>query len=350
MLVGLYGYHVVAAHLTEAGALAEQLMRIAERERSAVLGVMGHFARGLVRHALGDQVAAHAENERALALYEPSQHRTHLELYRANVGIYTLGETVRTLWLLGYPDQALARAASAVEAAQALGDPRSLAFVLVFATFVRQFRREPAEALAWAERTEALCDEYGIAADRAWVVPVRGWALAALGHVDEGLETLREGIAALRRSGAELTLPYYYALLADALVAAGRTGEALDACDEGLAVAHRTGQVCYDPELHRLRGECVLQAASAEGASLAGVANEQAERCFAAAVDLARSQHAKVYELRAAMRLAQLRWDRGHRADARRILGDVLAWFTEGSETVDLRDARRLSEAFARES
>jgi len=52
----------------------------------------------------------------------------------------------------------------------------------------------------------------------------------------------------------------------------------------------------------------------------------------------------------AAMRLAQLRWDRGHRADARRILGDVLAWFTEGSETVDLRDARRLSEAFARES
>jgi predicted ATPase len=91
----------------------------------------------------------------------------------------------------------------------------------------------------------------------------------------------------------------------------------------------------------------VLQAASAEGASLAGVGNEQAERCFAAAVDLARSQHAKVYELRAAMRLAQLRWERGHRDEARRILGDVIAWFTEGFETVDLRDAQRLLDSFA---
>jgi len=205
---------------------------------------------------------------------------------------------------------------------------------MVLLSIVRQFRREPAEARASADETVAFCDAHEIGQERAWVLPVRGWAVAALGRTDEGIASLRESISTYIASGSQHTLPYYQLLLAESLLAAGSTRDALAQCETALATAARIGEIAYDAELHRLRGECLRRA---EGASAAEAGEE-----LDAALRIACAHGARVYELRAATSLASLWRVQGRAAEARTLLATTLDSFTEGLDTADLRDARHL--------
>ena len=150
---------------------------------------------------------------------------------------------------------------------------------------------------------------------------------------------LEQGMAAWRAVGAELGRPYFLTLLAEACEKAGQAKEGLSALAEALALVHQTGERFYEAELHRLKGELLLQHAVAQ--------QEEAETCFQQALDVARSQQAKSLELRATMSLSRL-WQRQSKRDAaRELLAPIYAWFTEGLDTTDLQDAKELLAALA---
>ena len=163
---------------------------------------------------------------------------------------------------------------------------------------------------------------------------MRGWALAHQGQVEEGIEQITQGLRAYRATGAVLFQPYYLALLAEAQGTLGEPETGLTALAEALTLAETTGERWCEQELYRLKGELLLQQSSDHQA--------EAEACFYHALDLARNQQAKSFELRAATSLARLWQSQGKREEARELLGDVYGWFTEGFDTVDLKDAKAL--------
>ena len=153
---------------------------------------------------------------------------------------------------------------------------------------------------------------------------------------------MRQGLADLRATGGEIRLPYYLALLAETYGKTGQLEHGLTLLTEALAQAHNTGENWWAAELHRLQGELLLHAEDPGRR-----AELTAEEWFQQALDMARSQQAKVLELRAAMSLSRLWQQQGKRHAAHDLLAEIYAWFTEGFDTADLQDARTLLEALA---
>jgi predicted ATPase len=236
----------------------------------------------------------------------------------------------RALWHLGYPDQALHSSNRAVAIAKEVSHPFSLAGALSWAAALHQLRREADQTRAVAEADLALTAEQSIPFFAAHTVIIRGWALVEQGQCEEGVTCLREGIDAYRATGANHESSHWFALLADACGKAGQTEEALSAVRDALAEIERTGIRYHEAELHRLDGE------------FRHGFDEAAEACFHRAIAVARAQQAKSFELRAALSLARL-WQRQGKCDAARdLLAPVYAWFTEGFDTADLREAAAL--------
>jgi predicted ATPase len=163
---------------------------------------------------------------------------------------------------------------------------------------------------------------------------LQGWALVEQGQIEEGIAQIRQGLAALRLIGAEAHRPYYLALLADAYGKAGQNEEGLRALTEALALVNKTEARYYEAELHRVHGELLLLRNDLNAA--------QAESCFRQAIEVARKQSAKSWELRATISLARLLKRQGNREEARTMLGEIYGWFTEGFDTADLKDAKAL--------
>jgi predicted ATPase len=149
---------------------------------------------------------------------------------------------------------------------------------------------------------------------------------------------MREGLAAWRTTGMGVTVPAMLVLLAEAYGSAGQAAEGLTKLAEALEVIDHTGERFYEAALYRLKGELLRQTISDE---------RQAEACFYQALEIARSQHAKSLELRAAMSLSRLWQQQDKRAEARELLAPIYGWFTEGFDTADLQEAKALLNALA---
>ena len=186
----------------------------------------------------------------------------------------------------------------------------------------------------------ALAAEQGFALWLAWAAIPRGWALTTPGGSEEGIAQIRQGLAAAQAMGAEVMRPNCLAFLAEAYGDLGQIEEGLAALEQALALVHRSGESWWKAELHRLRGELLLQH---------DVAGEQeAETCFRQAIDIASRQQAKSLELRATTSLSRLLQRQGKREDARGMLAEIYGWFTEGFETADLKDAKTVLDELAR--
>ena len=163
-----------------------------------------------------------------------------------------------------------------------------------------------------------------------------GWADTMEGDLDGGIARMRRSLSEHRAAGSELLSDYVVALIGDALGRAGRFDEGRRAFDESFSIVDRSGQRMYEAEVHRLKGELLLAQDATNDA--------QAEKSFRTAIDVARKQKAKSWELRATMSLARLLAKQGHRDEARAMLADIYNWFTEGFDTADLKDAKALLE------
>jgi predicted ATPase len=276
---------------------------------------------------------------KGIALYRPEWNRSLAFRFGFNCGSNCYFFLGRVLWHLGYPDQALRCAHQAVAIAEAVSHSVSLAGALSWAAALHQLRGEVGRAREVAETDLALTTEQGIGFFRSHAVILRGWALAEQGQCEEGIAEVREGLAAYRALGADLESSHWLALLAEAYGDWGRPAEGLSLITEALDHVAQTGIVYYEAELHRLHGELRLR--------LDALDEQRAETSFQRALEIARVQEAKSWELRAATSLARLWGEQGRRAEAHDLLTPVYGWFTEGFNTQDLKAAKALLDKLA---
>jgi class 3 adenylate cyclase/predicted ATPase/DNA-binding winged helix-turn-helix (wHTH) protein len=342
VLWGLWRFYNNRAEFQRARALGERLLRLAQQGHDAALRLEAHHALWSTLLWSGELAAAHAHLEQGRALYDPQQHHAHALLYGGHdPGVCCFCCAALSLWLLGYPDQALQRLCEALTMAQSVAHPPSLAPTLDFATMLHQSRREPQATHERAEALLALATEQGFAQHVALATIMRGWALAAQGHGADGTAQMRQGLTAHQATGTEQRRPYYLALLAEAYGSIGQPAEGLSLLAEALATVDRTGERWWGAELHRLQGELLLAQAGARHQ------RQEAEACLHQALDVARRQQAKSWELRAAMSLGRLWRQQGKRTEAHQMLAEVYDWFTEGFDTADLQQARALLDELA---
>jgi predicted ATPase/class 3 adenylate cyclase len=335
--LGLWVFYHVRAELHTARERGEELLRLAQRLDDPLLLMQAHHALGITLVDMGRFTEAYHHLEQGRALYAPAHHQAHIQLSVYDPIMACCGFAAHALWLLGYPEQAIQRTEESLTRSYALDHPYTLAGALSLAAMHAQWRREPSVAQEQTHTLIPLCQEQGFPYFLAWGTMIRGWALSAQGQRSEGIAQLREGLAAYRATGAAVLSTYWYAILAETLGEANQIHEGLDVLDEALGMVRAYEERRWEADLYRLKGVFLL--AQAE------VASSEAEACLQQALTIARRQYAKSLELRAAMSLARLWQQQGKHREARDLLAPVYAWFTEGFETADLREAKALLDA-----
>ncbi len=332
----------VRAELQRARSLAEEALDLGQQAKDPLLVAQAHWYLGVVLFSMGELTQARSHLEQMIDFYDPEQHhRAFVFLRGSDAGLGALAYAACCLWCLGYPDQALAYSQKALALARELGHPFTLADVLCFGGCM--FSEMRGDGLALKDHAEDLLR---LASEKSpvWAGPAqryRGHALAMLGQVEEGIAQLRVGLAVIRASAALCDLSQALCYLAKAQGEAGRPEEGLDTLAEALDFVERTDQRHSEPELYRLRAELLLMQGSDTQAE---ASLREAERCLQHAIEVARRQQAKSWELRATTSLARLWQSQGKQEEAREALAEVYGWFTEGFDTPDLMEARALLE------
>jgi predicted ATPase/transcriptional regulator with XRE-family HTH domain len=330
VLWGLGRFYLVRPQLDAAVKIGQRLLAQARRTRDPELLLEAHNSLGAVRLHRGELCLAREHLERGFALYDPERHRAHALLYGQDPGVVCLVRGAWTLWCLGYPQQAVERSQQGIALAERIAHPFSLAFALTFGAMVHLFRREPEPARATAEAGIAVSAEHGYLLFRGMSAYIHGWALTEQGRPDDGMHQMRQGLTTIRATGAQLGVPYYLAQLAALYARIGQFDEAVTLDEEALAVLAQTGEGWFETHVLLLHGETLLSC---------GAAEVEAATSFRHAVAAARRRHARSFELQALLTLSRLSLATDEEAEA---LATLVSTFTEGLDTPDLVEARRL--------
>jgi predicted ATPase/DNA-binding winged helix-turn-helix (wHTH) protein len=358
-LFGLWRSAHVRAQLPTARALGEQILLVAAAQADPARCVEAHAALGQTLCIQGELILAREHLQQVVVVDEPQHHTAMAFRFGYDPVVYARVMEGWTLWLLGYPEQALRHSQDTLTRARAQAHPFTLALTLVTAAVVHQLRQEADATLEHVQASLALSTQHGFPYLGAIATVRYGWGLARLGQVDEGIAHMRQGLAAVRATGTELSQPYHLALLAEAYGRGGQIEAGLCALEEALVVADQHAERLYEAELQRLKGELLLRKRMTAGfipaptalengpSSRVGAASQlslqtQAQACFQTALDLARRQQAKSLELRAATSLSRLWQRQGKRQEAYDLLTPIYGWFTEGFDTADLQEAKAL--------
>ncbi len=342
-LLGLFAFHLMRTELEKAYALAEQLATLAHSLQDPALCAEAYLALGATEFHRGELVQAREHFERGISFPPPHLPYAHLVDFGQDPWVACLCYDAFALAPLGYLDQAQQQLQQAYDRAQVLAHPFSLGFCLEVCCHIARFRGEPPAVYKHAQALTALSTEYGFHHREASGSIYRGWALTARRQTKTGLAQIRHGLAAYRAVQATLLQPLFLAFLVEAASRGHQIAEGLAAVTEALELTQRAGERFYEAELYRLKGQLTLQQANVQGSTF-NVTNPQAEAeaCFLQAIEIARQQHAKLWELRAVMSLSRLWARQGKRQQARQLLAEIYGWFTEGFDTVDLKDAKAL--------
>jgi predicted ATPase len=356
-LLGLWVFYFVRAELQTAHRLGERCLHQAQNVQAADLLLDAHNTLGDTLFWLGELGSAREHLEQSLALHDPRRHHSYVFYDVTDPGVGSLCHLAWALWYLGYPDQALKRSHEALTLAQGLSHPYSLSFALNFAAALHCFCREERLTQERAEAAMTLSTEQGFPLWLAMGTILRGWALAEQGQGEEGMAQICEGLAAFQAIGAALGRSAFLALLAEACGKTGQAEEGLRVLAEALAVVDKNGERLYEAEIHRLKGELTLQKAArgwrlktgplaTQASSLKPQVSKEVEQevvgYFLKAMEIAQRQQAKSLELRAAMSLSRLWQHQGKKDEAHQLLAEIYGWFTEGFDTKDLQEAKRL--------
>jgi predicted ATPase len=329
----------------DAGAIAAALehatnfLSLAQSQTSPGPLLVGHriLAHSLIWH--GDHRAALAHFKTAASLYRSDEHRDSAFRYGQDIGVSAFVQLSWALWHRGYPDQSARAADRALALSRQLGHAHTLAHALYLAGMAAVFARDVATVRARSNNCVALASEHGFAYWAAFGLILQGWADAQEGQATTGIARIRDGLAASEATGARANAPVHLTLLAEALAFARKIEEALATLDDALAQAAVSGVRGWDAEIHRLCGELTARLPYPDAA--------KAEESFRTAIVIAREQGTRGYELRAATSLARLWGEQGRRAEARDLLVPVYGSFTEGFNTADLKEAKRLLDELA---
>jgi class 3 adenylate cyclase/tetratricopeptide (TPR) repeat protein len=339
VLFGLQGFHLLGAELKTAHELASQLLAIGQAQQDVAVLLNVHFVLGGALYYMGEFIAAQTHFERVGVLYDPALHRSAVVYAGPDLAVHALCYQFYTLEILGYPDRAANRLQAAHNLARETSHPYGLALPFVLGACGYAWRRQGELALELAEEGCRLTTEQGFQGLLGVVLLARGAALMLQGQTEEGVRQLREALAANEALGMLLARTWELGLLADGCGRLGQVEEGLGLIAEALDFANETGEHYWEADLHRLKGELLLKRGAEDAESKIA---EQAEACFRRAIEVARRQSAKSYELRATMSLTRLLAEQGKRDEAYTMLSEIYNWFTEGFGTPDLKDAKSL--------
>jgi predicted ATPase len=333
-LGGLWVFHLHRGQFARAEDISAELFRIARELDDPEVLLQARHSAWAVRFVRGVLAEAREHIDAGLAFYDERRHERHRYLYgEHDPGVCALGHAAVVEWLLGHPERAIRLEREVSGLARRLRHAPSLAQALWLAGECQVLRRDAAAVIATATELLALCEEHRLPWYRAHGLMCVGWALASRGEVTEGIQRLAEGLDAWTRLGARAWLPWGICLLAEAYLLGRQYAEGLEQVAQALAVAAETGESWSPARLHHLRAE-LLQAQ--------GQNADVAEASLRTAIEIARAQGARGWELRAATGLARLWRDQGNRREAYDLLAPIYGWFTEGFDTPDLTDAKAL--------
>jgi predicted ATPase len=332
-LVGLWLFHHARGEFGKARESIQELFRVARALNDPNLLLQAHHAAWPTPMFCGEFATAYQHVEQGLSLYDEREHRHHAFQYMGHdpaVCAHALGAIIA--WVQGYPERAARHAENAVQFARQLEHAPTLAHALWFVCTYHILRDDVEAALAASSETLALCEEHQLAQPKAAGMLYRGWALVRAGEIKEGLPLARNGLAAWERGGVGAFLQQGRFVLAEACTVAGRPDEAMKLLDAALEHGNKAGERWCEARIHHLRAQLFI--ASDERA--------QAEWCLRAALEVARQQDARAFELRSSASLARLWRDKGKHGKAYDLLAPIYRKFSEGFDTPDLRQAKAL--------
>jgi class 3 adenylate cyclase/predicted ATPase len=321
---------LAAGDLATSARLVVELIDMANTSGNSTLKLQAHHAAWGNFMVTGRLGAARDHIACGLALYRRDTHgeqALHYGGHDPGVCGYVVDALIAAV--MGYPDQGVSLVHKGVELARELDHPPSLAQALWFAAELYQIRREPKKVQDCVSAVLPLLSRHGSAVGVANATMLRGWARVIQGHIDEGLAVVRDGLSAWRATGSKFQVPYRLARAAEAYLVAGEIENGLQLLRE---VTDQSEDRWFAPELHRLRGELLLE----------GGRRGEVDGCLQQAIKAAQGQGARLLELRAAMSLGRVLQAQGRRNEARALLAPVYNWFTEGLDTADLQQARAL--------
>ncbi|WP_375783956.1 adenylate/guanylate cyclase domain-containing protein [Bradyrhizobium sp. Pha-3] len=323
------GFHADA--VTE---LAAQFLRRAEEQKAATQQMLGHRLVGVSQATVGNLPEALAHFDRAIASYDPVEHRQLAAQFGQDIRIAALCYRSWIRWMLGYPDAALVDAKSAVSEAREVGQGVPLMYSLYFTSYALIHCGEYEAAKMQLDELVPLATEKNAAQWRGGGIMHRGCIQALTGKASDAIATIPSGIAAWQSSGSVVFVPWYVSHMARACGELGRLDDARRHIDDALKAIETTGETWCESDVRRTAGEIALLGPEPDVC--------KAEAHFARALAVAQEQKAKSWELRAATSLARLWRDRGDHKEASQLLAPVYNWFGEGFETLDLKQAKRL--------
>jgi predicted ATPase len=266
-------------------------------------------------------------------MYNPAKHRSHALTYHGHdPGVCGWAQHGLDLWFLGYPDRAAEPVRRAVQLAEEIMHPPSVAHAVHYGIFYHQFQRDPAAVVSLSDRLAQLAADQHLAQHQATAVFARGWVLMNQGQAKDSVSELRRALDACTELGMREFEPYFKAVLAEAYLAAGDAPMGLETVEGAIRFAEEAGVCFWNAELLRLKGALLARLSS----------RAEVEVSYWEALALARHQQARSLELRAAISLARLWRDQGKREEARELLAPIYGWFTEGFDTLDLKEAKAL--------
>lgn len=339
VLSGQSAFHLTRGEYIAARDCAENLLRLSEKQHDTSAMLLGHCAMGASLYFLGEFASSRHHQERVLAIYAPETHRHPPGATAVDVKVRALNFLAYNLLVLGHQDQALSWGEQAVLWGRTLRHSHSLLYALAHAASLLIGLEKMQPAFDALEEATAIATQQGFPYWLAYCTMLRGYVLVARGEAAKGLALARKGHEDMKATGAWASEALRLRLLAKCSERAELPDEAFDLLTKALDIAERTNERAFEADLHRLKGEWLLEHRRTEPG--------EAELCFQRALAVAQKQDARTWQLRAATSLARLWLAQGKRAEARHLLAPIYNWFTEGFDTPVLREARTVLEQIA---
>jgi predicted ATPase len=333
VLYGIWVATIVAFNGDMMCELAAQFMALAEKQAAVVPLMVAHRIMGVSLFFTGDMVESRAHFDRSIALYDPAEHRPLAARFGQDLSRSFV------LWMLGYPESAAAELEQALADARETGQVGTLMYTLSFISLLNLLLGNYPAAAAQGQELLALAEEKGASFWKARATTFQGCVLALTGKASDAVQMIASGLFASQSTGTTFWLPLHLSYLAKAYAEVGKFDDAWRCVSEAMTAVETTKETMFEAEANRVAGEMALNLPKPDAA--------KAEAYFDRALAVARTQHAKSLELRAAMSMARLWRDRGKPQQARELLAPVYGWFTEGFDTRDLKDAKALLEQLA---
>jgi class 3 adenylate cyclase/predicted ATPase len=334
----LYGFWATA-HAGFQGTvmreLATQFLTLAERQGATVPLLVGHRLMGSSLTLTGDIQKGRAHYDQAITLYDAAAHGSLITRFGQDLEVANLSFRSLALWLLGYPLAAESDNNEAIRYAREIGHPASLMLALTYKNLVAVFLTgNYPSANTSLNEVASIAEKSGALMWKVAATFTRGYVTALTGKPLDGLPLIETNVAVWQSAGAKMFRPLLLAYTARAYLDAGKFDAALQSIQDAIAAIQTTGERWVEAEVNRVAGEIAERSLDPDTIN--------AEAYFHTALQIAHSQQAKSWELRAAMSLARLWRDQGKVRQSRELLAPVYGWFTEGFDTRDLKEAKAL--------